>query len=71
MQDANPPSNHAGRLTGRASYAHRPFYGQVDYLRTLGIRLLGIPNAMLLDHPDEFVPEVMDAIRASVEKAGK
>ena len=33
-----------------------------DYLRTLGIRLLRIPNAMVLEHPDEFVREVVDAI---------
>jgi very-short-patch-repair endonuclease len=35
----------------------------------LGIRLLRIPNAMVLEHPDEFVREVVEAIRASVEKA--
>jgi very-short-patch-repair endonuclease len=29
-----------------------------DYLRALGIRLLRIPNAMVLEHPDEFVREV-------------
>jgi very-short-patch-repair endonuclease len=40
-----------------------------DFLRILGIRLLRIPNAMVLEHPDEFVREVVDAIRASVEKA--
>ncbi|MGA3328002.1 MAG: endonuclease domain-containing protein [Terriglobia bacterium] len=42
-----------------------------DYLRTLGIRLLRIPNAMVLEHPDEFVREVLESIRASVEKARK
>jgi very-short-patch-repair endonuclease len=42
-----------------------------DYLRTLGIRLLRIPNAMVLKHPDEFVREVVAAIRASVEMARK
>jgi very-short-patch-repair endonuclease len=42
-----------------------------DYLRTVGIRLLRIPNAMVLEHPDEFVREVVEAIRASVEKARK
>jgi len=26
-----------------------------DHLRTLGIRLLRIPNAMVLEHPEEFV----------------
>jgi uroporphyrinogen-III synthase len=42
-----------------------------DCLRTLGIRLLRIPNAMVLEHPDEFVREVLESIRASVEKARK
>ena len=42
-----------------------------DYLRTLGIRLLRIPNAMVLEHPDEFVCEVVKAFRGSVEKARK
>ncbi len=42
-----------------------------DYLRTLGIRLLRISNAMVLEHPDEFVREVVEAVRAPVEKAGK
>jgi very-short-patch-repair endonuclease len=42
-----------------------------DYLRTLGIRLLRIPNAMVLEHPDEFVRQVGEFIRASVEKARK
>ena len=42
-----------------------------DYLRTMGIRLLRIPNAMVLEHPDEFVREVLEAIRTSVEKAKK
>ena len=32
-----------------------------DYLRTLGIRLLRIPNAMVLEHPDEFVRKVVGA----------
>ena len=30
-----------------------------DYLRTVGIRLLRIPNAMVLEHPDEFVRKVV------------
>jgi very-short-patch-repair endonuclease len=33
-----------------------------DYLRTLGIRLLRIPNAMVLEHPDEFVRTIVDAM---------
>ena len=42
-----------------------------DYLRTLGIRLLRIPNAMVLEHPDEFVRKIVDAMRAVGEKARK
>jgi uroporphyrinogen-III synthase len=42
-----------------------------DYLRTLGIQLLRIPNALVLEHPDEFVREVVKAFRGSVEKARK
>src|SRR5579863_6517848 len=33
-----------------------------DHLRTLGIRLLRIPNAMVLKHPGEFVRKVVDAM---------
>ena len=42
-----------------------------DYLRTLGIRLLRIPNAMVLEHPDEFVQKVVDAMGVEGEKARK
>ena len=42
-----------------------------DYLRTLGSRLLRIPNAMVLEHPDEVVRKVLETIGASVEKAEK
>ena len=42
-----------------------------DYLRTLGIRLLRIPNAMVLEHADEFVRVVVEAMRLSAEKARK
>jgi very-short-patch-repair endonuclease len=42
-----------------------------DYLRTLGIRLLRIPNAMVLEHPDEFVRKVVGAMGAVAEKARK
>jgi very-short-patch-repair endonuclease len=42
-----------------------------DYLRTLGIRLLRLPNAMVLEHPDEFVREVVKAFRGSVEDVRK
>jgi len=42
-----------------------------DRLRTLGIRLLRIPNAMVLDHPDEFVRKVGEALSATVNRAEK
>ena len=42
-----------------------------DYLRALGIRLLRIPNARVLEHRDEFVREVVKAFRGSVEKVTK
>jgi uroporphyrinogen-III synthase len=42
-----------------------------DHLRTLGIRLLRIPNAMVLEHPDEFVRTVIAAITATGDKDGK
>ena len=42
-----------------------------DQLRTLGIRLLRIPNAMVLEHPDEFVRKVIDAMRTVRDNARK
>jgi very-short-patch-repair endonuclease len=42
-----------------------------DYLRTLGIRLLRIPDAMVLEHPDEFVWTILSAIDAMREHASK
>ena len=36
-----------------------------DHFRTVGIRLLRIPNDMVLEHPDEFVRKVVEAIAAS------
>jgi len=42
-----------------------------DHLRTLGIGLLRIPNAMVLEHPEEFVRKVVDAIGKATEKARK
>ena len=42
-----------------------------DYLRTLGIRLLRIPNAMVLEHPDEFIRTVVGAMGTVAEKARK
>ncbi len=35
-----------------------------DYLRTLGIRLLRVPNGLVLEDPDEFVRTVRQAIGA-------
>jgi very-short-patch-repair endonuclease len=42
-----------------------------DYLRTIGIRLLRIPNAMVLEHPDEFVRKVVEAIGGGVPESAK
>ena len=42
-----------------------------DHLRTLGIRLVRIPNAMVLEHPDEFVCKVVEAMERVREKARK
>ena len=33
-----------------------------DFLRTLGIRLLRIPNGLLMDDPEEFVRRVREAV---------
>jgi len=40
-------------------------------LRTLGIRLMRIPNGMVLDHPDEFVRKVVEAMESVTEKTKK
>ena len=42
-----------------------------DRLRTLGIRLLRIPNAMVLEHPDEFVRTIAHAMGTVPGKARK
>ena len=42
-----------------------------DHLRTLGIRLLRIPNAMVLEHPEEFVRKVIEAMGTVEEEARK
>ena len=42
-----------------------------DYLRTLGIRLLRIPNAVVLEHPGEFVRTIVGAMKSIAEKSGK
>ncbi|MBZ5565197.1 MAG: endonuclease domain-containing protein [Acidobacteriia bacterium] len=34
-----------------------------DYLRTLGIRLLRVPNGLVLEDPDEDVRKVREAMR--------
>ena len=35
-----------------------------DYLRTLGICLLRIPNGLVLGDPEEFVRKVQEALKA-------
>ncbi|HTS67530.1 MAG TPA: endonuclease domain-containing protein [Terriglobia bacterium] len=42
-----------------------------DRLRTLGIRLLRIPNSMVRGHPGEFVRKVGEALSATVNRAEK
>jgi len=42
-----------------------------DYLRSLGIRVLRIPNAMVLEHPEEFVRKVVEAMGTVAERAKK
>jgi uroporphyrinogen-III synthase len=42
-----------------------------DYLRTLRIRLLRLPNAMVREHPDEFVRKVVGAMGAVAVMARK
>ena len=42
-----------------------------DHLRTLGIRLLRIQNAMVLEHPDGFVRKVIDAMGTVRDNARK
>ena len=42
-----------------------------DYSRAVGIRLLRIPNTVVLEHPDEFVRKVVEAIRTATEKSIK
>jgi hypothetical protein len=48
-------------------------YGQCELHRRwlLGIRLLRIPNAMVLEHPDEFVRKVVGAMGVEAVKARK
>jgi hypothetical protein len=42
-----------------------------DCSRALGIRPLRVPNARVREHLDEFGREMLEAIRASVDKARK
>jgi very-short-patch-repair endonuclease len=35
-----------------------------DYLRTLGVSLLRIPNGLVLGNPEEFVRKVQEALKA-------
>ncbi len=44
---------------------------RIRELRTIGIRSSCIANAVVLEHPDEFVREVLEVIGVSVEKARK
>jgi hypothetical protein len=65
---ARPAHPHAD---GVLTHSMRRDAAKEDFLRILGIRLLRIPNAMVLEHQDEFVREMVETIRASVEKARK
>jgi very-short-patch-repair endonuclease len=40
-----------------------------DYLRTLGISLLRVPNGLVLGDPEEFVRKVREAIKARTDDA--
>jgi very-short-patch-repair endonuclease len=40
-----------------------------DYLRTIGIRLLRIPNGLVLEDPEGFVGKVREQIRAVADGA--
>jgi very-short-patch-repair endonuclease len=42
-----------------------------DHLRSLGIRLLRIPNDMVLEHPEEFLRKVIEAMRKVGDNARK
>ncbi len=39
-----------------------------DYLRTLGIQLLRVPNAMVLEHPAEFVRKIVGMMGENAKK---
>ncbi len=55
-----------GGVHSQVSQMHKDAVKE-DYLRTLGIRLLRIPNALALER--EFVRAVVEAIEASGDKA--
>jgi very-short-patch-repair endonuclease len=59
-----------GGVHSQANQARKDAYKE-DYLRTLGIRLLRIPNGMVLEHPNEFVLEILKVIGTSVAQARK
>jgi very-short-patch-repair endonuclease len=40
-----------------------------DYLKTLGISLLRIPNGLVLGHPEDFVRKVQEALKARTDDA--
>jgi very-short-patch-repair endonuclease len=41
-----------------------------DYLRSLGIRLLRIPNGLVLEDPEEFVRKVREATGTTMGQVG-
>ena len=41
-----------------------------DYLRTLGISLLRIPNGLVVEDPEEFVRKVREAIGVKMAQVG-
>jgi very-short-patch-repair endonuclease len=41
-----------------------------DYLRSLGIGLLRIPNGLVLEDPEEFVRKVREAIGVTMGQVG-
>jgi len=40
-----------------------------DYLRTLGIGLLRVPNGLVLEDPEAFLTKVREAIEAGLRRA--
>ena len=42
-----------------------------DYLRTIGIRLLRVPNGLVLEDPEGFVRKVRERIGGVTDQAGR